>query len=133
MIESDSQLAAAHPECVDLLRMYHERAKENAAAAPTVLPIGSDMSACDSDAPAVAGTTGGWQARLSAPDDIPGSVWSARHGQLIAWGWLTFQLGEGRAGLQYRVTPEGRRLLSTNSNVAEAATEDAPAETLAAA
>ncbi len=52
-----------------------------------------------------------WVSRISQWKGVSSDELSYIHGQLIAEGWLHFQLEDGQLGLQYRVSPEGRRIL----------------------
>ena len=50
-----------------------------------------------------------WTQRIAELDQIDGEELSAIHGQLIALGWLTFQLEDRNAGLMYRITNAGKK------------------------
>lgn len=55
----------------------------------------------------------GWVPRLRTIDGVPAEMTSPVHGRLLAHGLLKFQLaGQGAStGLEYQVTPLGRRAL----------------------
>jgi hypothetical protein len=65
----------------------------------------SESAAADSDT--------GWIPRLRDLPGIAAERLAPLHGQLIAHGLLRFNLLGRTAGVGYRVTPEGRQLLST--------------------
>lgn len=50
-----------------------------------------------------------WAQRIAELDEIDGAELSSIHGQLIAFGWLTFQLEDRNAGLMYRITTAGKK------------------------
>lgn len=50
-----------------------------------------------------------WTQRIAEFDEIDGEELSTIHGQLIALGWLTFQLEDRNAGLMYRITTAGKK------------------------
>ena len=50
-----------------------------------------------------------WTRRIAELDLIESEELSAIHGQLIALGWLTFQLEDRNAGLMYRITTAGKK------------------------
>jgi hypothetical protein len=55
----------------------------------------------------------GWIPRLRELPGIAAERLALLHGQLIAHGLLRFNLLGRTAGVGYRVTPEGRQMLST--------------------
>jgi hypothetical protein len=66
-----------------------------------------------------------WCGRISALEDADIADVATAHGELIALGWLKFQLEDGRSGLVYRVSGEGRRALGKASAEAAATDDDA--------
>lgn len=50
-----------------------------------------------------------WAKRIQELSDIEADQLSAIHGQLIAFGWLTFQLEGRNSGLLYRITSDGKK------------------------
>jgi hypothetical protein len=54
-----------------------------------------------------------WIPRIRQLDSIEPEKLSSAHGRLIAQGLLNFQVEDRTAGLCYRVTPEGRQVLSS--------------------
>lgn len=52
-----------------------------------------------------------WVGRIHHVDGVDDEDLSDIHGQLIALGWLTFQIDSQRGGLCYRLSPEGRSLV----------------------
>lgn len=75
-----------------------------------------------------------WADRLESLDDVAPAELSRTHGQLIALGWLKFQFEMGQSGLMYRVSSEGRLMLSrlAGQPVAKASSEVMAPEELAA-
>ncbi|GAB4142390.1 MAG: hypothetical protein Tsb009_12670 [Planctomycetaceae bacterium] len=53
----------------------------------------------------------GWVQRLIRIGDLEPERLSHIHGQLIAFGYLKFQLGGRTTGVQYRISPEGRKII----------------------
>jgi len=51
----------------------------------------------------------GWLSRISSVDHVPSEQLPSIHGKLIALGLLEFQLAGRMDGVQYRLSPEGRR------------------------
>ncbi|SFI56763.1 hypothetical protein [Planctomicrobium piriforme] len=75
-----------------------------------------------------------WSPRIISMNEVTPQELSGIHGQLIALGWLHFQLEDGQAGLTYRVSPDGRRALARLENYIAHAEENASSsdESLAA-
>jgi hypothetical protein len=53
----------------------------------------------------------GWVPRISRLDGVDAERLSALHGRLIALGLLSFEVS-GKAGMQYQLSPLGRRTLT---------------------
>ena len=78
----------------------------------------------------------GWVPRLMKLEDVDADRLSRVHGRLIALGLLQFQVTDRTLGLQYKVSPEGRRALMRVVGVESSDTpenEPEPAEESAAA
>ncbi|RLS52693.1 MAG: hypothetical protein DWH91_16175 [Planctomycetota bacterium] len=54
----------------------------------------------------------GWVARVSQLEGVEMIELSPLHGRVIALGYLKFQLVDRQVGLRYRLTSEGRRVLT---------------------
>lgn len=54
----------------------------------------------------------GWVARVSQLEGVEMVELSPLHGRVIALGYLKFQLVDRQVGLRYRLTSEGRRVLT---------------------
>ena len=52
-----------------------------------------------------------WVPRLRAMDGIATELLPQLHGRLIALGFVKFQLTQGALGLEYQISPLGRRAL----------------------
>ena len=64
----------------------------------------------------------GWVARQTEIAGIETSQLSSIHGKLIAYGMLKFDVGGRDVGVQYQLTPQGRRaLLGEVANAEDAA------------
>lgn len=50
-----------------------------------------------------------WAQRIAELSDVDKQELSVIHGQLIALGWLTFQLEDRNSGLMYRITADGKK------------------------
>ncbi len=66
----------------------------------------------------------GFVPRLSQVEGVEPGQLSALHGKLIALGLLSFEVS-GKAGMQYQVSPLGRRTL--DRGIEDPAVDDAPA------
>jgi hypothetical protein len=73
---------------------------------------------------AVAAETIGWVPRLSRLDGVEPEQLSSLHGKLIALGLLTFEVS-GKLGMQYQLSPAGKRALGRGIGVEEEATDEA--------
>ncbi len=60
-----------------------------------------------------------WFPRLMQVSGIEAKHLSRLHGRLIALGWLRFNFQDAQLGVQYRVSPEGRRALDSYQTPAE--------------
>jgi hypothetical protein len=74
-----------------------------AALAATAVPSSDCESSDASESP-------GWVPRLSRLDGVEPERLSALHGKLIALGLLSFEIS-GKLGMQYQLSPLGRRTL----------------------
>ena len=68
----------------------------------------------------------GWVARLSRVDGVEPERLSDLHGKLIATGLLSFEVA-GKSGIQYQLSPLGRRALDRNQGFEEQPFEEAAA------
>lgn len=50
-----------------------------------------------------------WANRIHELADTDPAALSSIHGQLIAFGWLTFQIEDRNSGLMYRITSDGKK------------------------
>lgn len=66
----------------------------------------------------------GWIGRLPALNGFEAEQLSRLHGRLIASGLLKFQLADRDSGLQYQLSPEGRRALEGGGDEESEAAED---------
>jgi hypothetical protein len=73
-----------------------------------------------------AGEDLGWVPRLSRLDGVEPERLSAVHGKLIALGLLSFEVS-GKSGMQYQLSPLGRRTLNRSSDADEQPIEEAAA------
>ncbi len=64
--------------------------------------------------------------RLSRLDGVEPERLSALHGKLIALGLLSFEVS-GKAGMQYQLSPLGRRTLGGDLGLEEQSSDEAPA------
>ncbi|WP_437192966.1 hypothetical protein [Planctomicrobium sp. SH527] len=103
MDESDLQILANHITWQQVLEAYLQLA----AAAPIPSEAAPD-------------TGPRWFGRLYSVPGVSSDTLPSIHGQLIAYGWLHFQMEDGQGGLTYRVSPEGRRLLKQVANLTNA-------------
>ena len=60
-----------------------------------------------------------WVGRLNQIENLEAEDLPALHGEAIANGWLDFQIGSRTAGLEYRLSFEGRRQLNASQEQAE--------------
>ncbi len=81
---------------------------EAQCALAAVVAIANEAPA-DSDDQAVRRVT--WVPRLKEIEGVPAGRLAPIHGRLIALGLLQFQIEGRRAGVQYQLTPAGRRAL----------------------
>lgn len=65
-----------------------------------------------------------WANRIPEISGVETAELSSLHGQLIAMGWLTFQLEGRNNGLMYRITAEGRKAIQWASLQADVVAED---------
>ena len=109
MLESPIELVARDPHWRIVLETYRETQREQRQAEP------------DRDS---------WVPRLREIDSVPPEQLSPVHGRLIAHGLLKFQLaGQGAStGLEYQITPIGRRALGEAVAIDEPASSDTLAE-----
>lgn len=99
MDEIDLQLLAENPSWQRVLGTYAQLAAE--------------LQGSSAEEP-----TTGWNPRVASIKDVDSESLTEIHSQLIAFGWLKFQV-EGRAtGLMYRISPEGREALKALQNSA---------------
>jgi hypothetical protein len=68
----------------------------------------------------------GWVARLARVDGVEPERLSDLHGKLIATGLLSFEVA-GKSGIQYQLSPLGRRALDRNSGGKEQPFEEVAA------
>jgi hypothetical protein len=66
--------------------------------------------------PAAEPHSAGWVSRLSRLDGVEPERLSALHGKLIALGLLSFEV-TGKSGVQYQLSPLGRRALGRGVGV----------------
>lgn len=101
MFDSPLDLVARDPHWRQLLSVYRERQRERREGETSRET---------------------WVRRLRTVDGVPDDQLSQIHGRLIAYGLLRFQLaGQGTAtGLEYQVTPLGRRALGEAVSLDEA-------------
>ena len=106
MVETPLELVARDPHWRLVLAVYRETQRERR----------DDEAGRD-----------GWVRRLRTIDGIPDDRLSQIHGRLIAYGLLKFQLaGQGAStGLEYQVTPLGRRALGEAVSLEESSSEAA--------
>ena len=67
----------------------------------------------------------GWLGRMPDLDGFEPDQLSRIHGRLIATGYLKFQLADRDAGLQYQLSPEGRRALNGTGEISAEENETA--------
>lgn len=91
MDEMDQQQLLEQPELIRVLELYSE----------LIVQAGEDR---DNEE---LGTR--WAQRIVELPNLEAKTLSSLHGQLIALGWLTFQLEDRNSGLMYRLTAEGKR------------------------
>lgn len=103
MDETDLQILANHTSWQQVLAAYLQLAAET--------PVSPDSTQ---------ETGPRWFGRLYSIPGVPSDTLTTIHGQLIAYGWLHFQMEEGQSGLTYRVSPEGRRILKQVANFSTA-------------
>lgn len=60
-----------------------------------------------------------WFPRLMQVSGIEAKHLSRLHGRLIALGWLRFNFQDAQLGVQYRLSPEGRKALDSYTPPAE--------------
>jgi hypothetical protein len=68
----------------------------------------------------------GWVARVSRVDGVEPERLSDLHGKLIATGLLSFEVA-GKSGIQYQLSPLGRRALDRNPGAQEQPYDEAAA------
>ncbi len=83
-----------------------------------------ELDASESDGPEQAGTSN-WVARIDSVPEVKDEHLPRLHGRLIAFGLLKFQLASATTGIEYRVTPKGRQMLSSEPAVETDAETDA--------
>lgn len=115
MDDHDFQRLLEEPHWVGLLQEYAERVEQ----------VVHDREAEESGPR--------WAPRLETFQELPPEDLSLAHGELIALGWLTFQLGDRNNGLAYRLTPEGRQVLQRLEKHHEIDARNANREELATA
>lgn len=94
MDEFDQQLLLENPAWQQVLGMYAQYTDE-------------------SEQPRPEGESGPrWHARIASLEELTPDQLAEIHGQLIAFGWLRFQLEGRQEGLLYRISPEGREVLA---------------------
>jgi hypothetical protein len=93
-----------------VLEAYASLSAERAAAPPA-----------DAAAPA---ETIAWVPRLSRLDGVEPERLSALHGKLIALGLLTFEVS-GKLGMQYQLSPLGRRAMGRGMGLEEQEADEA--------
>jgi len=74
--------------------------------------------------PAETPESSGWAPRLARLDGVEPERLSALHGKLIALGLLSFEVS-GKSGMQYQLSPLGRRTLSRGLGLEEPLLEEA--------
>lgn len=87
MDEIEHDCLADNPDWLKVLQLYAEKIDQ---------PRGDDEQGVR------------WIERIEQLDDLSAEQVSEIHGQLIAQGWLTFQLEGRQSGLLYRLTNLGR-------------------------
>jgi hypothetical protein len=80
-----------------------------ASLAPTPRPARNSALPATGDAPEIPETLG-FVPRLSRVEGVDPEQLSSLHGKLIALGLLSFEVS-GKSGMQYQVSPLGRRTL----------------------
>src|SRR5580704_10436570 len=68
----------------------------------------------------------GWVPRLSQLDGVEPERLSALHGKLIALGLLSFEIS-GKLGMQYQISPLGRRTLDRVGDFEEPSSDESDA------
>jgi hypothetical protein len=68
----------------------------------------------------------GWVPRLSRLDGVEPERLSALHGKLIALGLLSFEIS-GKLGMQYQISPLGRRTLGRVGDFEEPSSDESAA------
>ncbi len=63
--------------------------------------------------------TDGWLPRLRSVDGIEGEALARAHGQLIALGFLKFELMGREDGMRYQVSPLGKRTIEQGDHASE--------------
>ena len=101
MLDCESHLLEDYPNWGLLLEAYALLQAEEPMTIAEPEPEG--------DQPANSGTR--WFPRVCALNGIEPEQLSPIHGRLIALGWLRFQLEDAQSGVQYRLSPEGRKAL----------------------
>ncbi len=89
-----------HPDWHLVLQAYHAQELEQ--------PIGEDSEVDVSEL---------WGVRLPKVEGVASDQLSRIHGQLIAHGLLSFQMKDGRSGVQYRVSVLGKQALDSARQV----------------
>jgi hypothetical protein len=74
--------------------------------------------------PAQATESHGWVPRVTQVDGVEAEQLSVLHGKLIAMGLLSFEV-TGKFGIQYQLSPLGRRTLERGSGVEDQAPDEA--------
>lgn len=90
MLDDPQLLIAERPDWLRILQMYSQAA---------------ELAACEDE-------PNRWVSRIHHVDGVADEELSDIHGELIALGWLTFQIDSQRGGLCYRLSPEGRSLVN---------------------
>ena len=121
MMLEDPQLLVEHPEWAIVLQSYVELA-DQATEAPE-LPEEQDSQGPETAESASTGPR--WFSRIEPPENWDPEELARIHGQLIAHGWLQFNLEDGKFGLSYRISSQGRKVLSA-AETALANAEETP-------
>lgn len=66
----------------------------------------------------------GWMDRLDELDGFDRESLTQAHGQLIAQGFLKFEISGGTVGLRYQISPQGKLAMTKAQMTPEEAAED---------
>ncbi len=108
MFDCEHQLLADYPNWGLLLEAYALLQAEE----PLTLTEPEPAPEAEADAATHHSATR-WFARIAHVSGIETKHLSPIHGRMIALGWLRFQLEDSQLGVQYRLSPEGRKALTT--------------------